>query len=122
MQRQTNLNSQKKENNTKKRNMNVTKKQIQDLKVIAENLDPDNDLSNTLNNIIAELEPVAEGDKILSSWSIEDLKGDDWKNSGLNDEDARKILANVKNKHDASLGINWDFLEACKEYYIINNK
>ena len=102
--------------------MNVTKKQIQDLKVIAENLDPDSDLSNTLNNIIAGLEPVAEGDKILSSWSIEDLKGDDWKDSGLNDEDARKILANVENKHDASLGINWDFLEACKEYYIINNK
>ena len=52
-----------------------------------------------------------DGSVILSSWSIEDVI---CKNDGkyeLTEDEAKEILANVKKRHDAEVGINWDVIQ-----------
>lgn len=42
-------------------------------------------------------------------WSIEDVQG---VRPDLTDEQAAKVLEAVEARHDANIGINWDFIEA----------
>lgn len=48
-------------------------------------------------------------DRIDSSWWIDDVKSLD---ESLTDEQCREILQAVNNNHDATVGINWDVLQA----------
>lgn len=47
-------------------------------------------------------------DKIAITWCIEDVKeiAED-----LTDDECREVLQLAENKHDATIGINWDVLE-----------
>ena len=46
-------------------------------------------------------------DEISIVWSVDDVKEQcNW----LTDEQARDVLHNLKHKHDACIGINWDVI------------
>jgi hypothetical protein len=45
---------------------------------------------------------------IAITWSIEDVKE---VASDLSDDECRQVLQLAKDKHDATIGINWDVLE-----------
>jgi len=52
-------------------------------------------------------EPFEEDDEISIVWHIEDVKEQcNW----LTDDQARDVLYNLKHKHDADIGINWDVI------------
>ena len=51
---------------------------------------------------------------IASTWSIEDVQTLD---PDLTDEQAREILYDVQHKKDASIGINWDVIQARIDEY-----
>jgi len=47
-------------------------------------------------------------DEIAIIWSVEDIKTQcPW----LNDDDAYEVLCRLDQKHDASIGINWDVID-----------
>lgn len=48
-------------------------------------------------------------DSIAITWHIDDVKEVD---SSLTDEQCRKVLQIVKDNHDATIGVNWDTIEA----------
>jgi hypothetical protein len=48
-------------------------------------------------------------DTIAITWGIEDVKE---VAKDLTDTECRQVLRLVKNKHDATIGVNWDVLEA----------
>jgi hypothetical protein len=52
--------------------------------------------------------------QIAIIWDIEDVKSLD---SNLNDNEAMEVLKLVKDRHDASLGINWDVLSCAIDIY-----
>ena len=56
-------------------------------------------------------------DKISISWHINDIKG---QNSSLTDNQAREVLKELKRRHDACLGINWDVIDCTIEEYLSN--
>ncbi len=47
-------------------------------------------------------------DWLASWWSIEDVQGE---RPHLTDDQAREVLAVIDRRHDASIGINWDFIQ-----------
>lgn len=57
-----------------------------------------------------------KGDAIAIYWHIDDVKAVD---NSLTDEQARIVLERLKNKHDATIGINWDTIDVvidiCKD-------
>jgi len=59
-----------------------------------------------------EVQHVLRGcwiNKIASCWGIEDVIGVD---DTLTEDEAREILYTVHEEQDASIGINWDVIEA----------
>lgn len=57
-------------------------------------------------------------DKIAVVWCVHDVKSMtiagsdlDAEDSWMTDEEARDILREMDNRHDASIGINWDVIE-----------
>lgn len=61
---------------------------------------------------------------IQINWHIEDIKyhARDVHNITITDEEAAEILVRMKNKHDASIGINWDVIDYYVSDLIDNNK
>ena len=52
-------------------------------------------------------DPDEDDDEISIVWSVDDVKEQcKW----LTDEQARDVLHNLKHKHDACIGINWDVI------------
>ena len=51
---------------------------------------------------------------LYSAWHIDDVKQQD---SSLTDEEAREILQSIDHNHDATIGINWDVIDAAIEMY-----
>ena len=59
------------------------------------------------------------GDTISVTWHIDDVKSVAYdKGIEIDDDDARYILSMVKHYHDASIGINWDVIEATIDNYM----
>ena len=105
--------------------MKVNKEQVENLKSTLEfltkftiNKDDNNSDILALKHIISELEPVATGDKILISWSIEDVKSNAEEEDNLTDKEARSVLSDLYENHDACLGINWDTIESSTQHII----
>ena len=59
-------------------------------------------------------ETIEKGDAIAVYWHIDDVKS--LKND-LTDEQARQILATLKHRHDASIGVNWDVIATTIQMY-----
>jgi len=59
------------------------------------------------------------GDTISVTWHIDDVQAvaNDM-GIEMNNDTAREILAMVKHYHDASIGINWDVIEATIDSYM----
>ena len=51
---------------------------------------------------------MSEANEISITWHIEDIKGQD---SSLTDDQAREILHELKHRHDANIGINWEVID-----------
>jgi hypothetical protein len=47
-------------------------------------------------------------EQIAVVWSVEDVQGLD---ESISDSEAMEILEDIKNHHDAEVGINWDVLQ-----------
>ena len=64
-------------------------------------------------------EKLNSGEIIFSEWSYKDvlIKAEEMSTT-LTKEQAMEILSNVEHKHDASLGINWDVIQAHIENYV----
>ena len=58
-------------------------------------------------------------DEICIAWHIEDVH-EAAKNIGvsLTNDQAREVLQRVKNNHDASIGVNWDSIQADIDFYM----
>lgn len=52
--------------------------------------------------------------EINITWHIDDIRGVD---DSLTDDQARDILHELKNSHDATVGICWDVIGAAVENY-----
>lgn len=52
-------------------------------------------------------------DTIEISWHIDDVKE---VAPDLTDDECRQVLQLAKNKHDATIGINWDTLQTWADY------
>lgn len=68
-----------------------------------------------LDRAIKEVERLIKGHSVAIIWDIEDVISLGEDNEGnqttkISDQEARDTLANVKNNHDASFGVNWDTL------------
>ena len=64
------------------------------------------------DNYNSQLNPKTQ---IAIIWSIEDVQSI---RNDLTDEQAMEVLLLVKNRHDASIGVNWDTIEyVAKELY-----
>jgi len=48
-------------------------------------------------------------DEISITWSYEDVQSED---PTLTDDEARQVLQLMKDGHDATIGINWDTINA----------
>ena len=60
-------------------------------------------------------DPDDEDDEISIVWSVDDVKEQcNW----LTDEQARDVLHNLKHKHDACIGINWDVINVKRKHTI----
>lgn len=59
-----------------------------------------------LRRVLNELENNADN-QIAIIWSIEDVQQE---RPDLSDEQAMEVLKKVKDKHDATIGVNWDVL------------
>jgi len=53
-------------------------------------------------------------DEISITWSYEDVQSED---PTLTDDEARQILQLMKDGHDATIGINWDTINAWISYW-----
>jgi hypothetical protein len=53
-------------------------------------------------------------DEIAITWSYEDVQSED---PTLTDEEARQVLQLMKDGHDATIGINWDTINAWIDYW-----
>jgi len=76
------------------------------------NVDEDSDLFKQAAAAVNELdqfELVDKRDSIASVWCIEDVQS---LREDLTDEQALKVLKAVDSRHDAEIGINWDYIEA----------
>ena len=64
-------------------------------------------------------EKLNSGEIIFSEWSYKDvlIKAEEMSTT-LTKEQAMEILSNVEHKHNASLGINWDVIQAHIENYV----
>ena len=51
---------------------------------------------------------MSEANEISITWHIEDIKSQD---SSLTDNQAREILHELKDRHDANIGINWEVID-----------
>ena len=54
------------------------------------------------------IDPDDEDSEISIVWSVDDVKE---QCSWLTDEQAKDVLHNLKHKHDACIGINWDVID-----------
>jgi len=36
----------------------------------------------------------------------------------LSGQQAKEILSNIKDKHDATIGVNWDVIDVCVDFYL----
>lgn len=68
-----------------------------------------------LDRAIKDVQRLIKGDDIAIFWSIDDVLSLGEDNEGnqttkISDQEARATLADVKNNHDASIGVNWDTL------------
>lgn len=52
--------------------------------------------------------------QIAIIWSIEDVQSI---RPDLDDEQSMVVLGTVENKHDASIGVNWDTLQIWADYH-----
>ena len=53
-------------------------------------------------------------DEISISWHFADIQEVD---DSLTNDEARQILQLIKNNHDATVGINWEVIEAWIDYF-----
>jgi hypothetical protein len=53
-------------------------------------------------------------DEIAITWSYEDVQSED---PTLTDDEARQVLQLMKDGHDATIGINWDTINAWIDYW-----
>lgn len=74
-----------------------------------------------LDRAINLMDDIFRGDTIASLWSVEDVlsltqdedyDGDRVDTSDITLEQAREVLERTDRKHDATIGINWDVLQA----------
>lgn len=56
----------------------------------------------------AKIERLFDPNWLASWWGIEDVQSE---RPYLTDEQAREVLAVIERRHDASIGINWDFIQ-----------
>ena len=61
----------------------------------------------TEHEFTSQVERLTNPDWIASWWSIKDIQSE---RPDLNDDQAREVLLLVDRRHDASIGINWDFI------------
>lgn len=54
-------------------------------------------------------------ESISITWHIDDVLSTD---GSLTREEAMNILLDIKNNHDASIGVNWDVIEQYIIYFI----
>lgn len=63
-----------------------------------------------------------DGEIIASTWEIDDVKGlqddeDEFDEADrITDEEAKEVLKLADNNHDATVGINWEVLQAHLDY------
>jgi hypothetical protein len=55
-----------------------------------------------------DIKRLTDPDWLASWWHISDVQGLD---DDLTEDECRDVLAMVDRKHDANIGINWDFIE-----------
>lgn len=65
-------------------------------------------LTETLFELLREFERRPDADWIFSAWHISDIRQ---QRPDLTDDQCRKVLRNLKRKHDANLGINWEVID-----------
>jgi hypothetical protein len=53
-------------------------------------------------------------DEISITWSYEDVQQQD---PTLTDDEARQVLKLMKDGHDATIGINWETIDAWIDYF-----
>lgn len=65
-------------------------------------------------NLEQWLNQIESGDAIAVVWHIDDVKSMD---ENLTDDEAREILERMYHKHDATIGISWDTIDAFIDMY-----
>jgi hypothetical protein len=58
-------------------------------------------------------------DEITISWHFTDVQDVD---DSLTNEEARQVLQLIKKNHDATIGVNWESIEAWIDYFKSNQK
>ena len=57
-------------------------------------------------------------DGITISWTVDDVQtAAEEEDQAVTDEEAREILAELKQKHDAEIGINWEVIKSVISNY-----
>jgi ABC-type Zn uptake system ZnuABC Zn-binding protein ZnuA len=83
---------------------------VEKLQKIAEGFHSNHSTRKDIQEVITTL---TNPDMILIEWGVEDVyeKGKE-KDLQISEEDARELLSDMAHKHDASIGINWDVIDA----------
>ena len=61
----------------------------------------------TESEFASQIARLTSPDWLASWWSIEDVQ---YQRPDLDDDQAREVLRLVDRRHDANIGINWDFI------------
>lgn len=70
-------------------------------------------------DILIVLDAIDISNTIYMSWNVEDVlvRAED-RDIELTEDEARKILHQLDEKHDASIGINWDTIDCITDMFL----
>lgn len=66
-------------------------------------------LNQAMRTIRRELSSRLDCDDLWSLWQVEDVRG---QRPDLTDDQCREVLRQIERGHDATIGINWDVIDA----------
>ncbi len=66
-------------------------------------------LSQAMRTIRSELSSRPDCDDLWSLWQVEDVRD---QRPDLTDDQCREVLHQIERGHDATIGINWDVIDA----------
>ena len=79
----------------------------------------DLDPGDTLSKELAEDTTSSDGEEISIKWHIADvIERSRERGINLSGQQAKEILSNIKDKHDATIGVNWDVIDVCVDFYL----